>query len=75
MEILNAVIVIVALLSWPTVTAIIAQSFGRKFITWFCLALVLPVVSLMILHCLPAKRKRPACDEKLINKGSILIHS
>lgn len=39
----------------PMATAMFAKSQGRKPILWFGLAFVLPVISLIILFCLPDK--------------------
>ena len=57
MKILFAIPVFIAFMIWPWLTAIIAKTFGRKFNVWFALGLVLPFISLVILHCLPDKSR------------------
>lgn len=58
MKILFAIPVFIAFMIWPWLTATIAKTFGRKFNVWFALGLVLPFISLVILHCLPDKSRQ-----------------
>jgi hypothetical protein len=58
MELLIAIPIISALMFYPVLTGLIAKTYGRRFWFWFILGVMLPFVSLVLLHCLPGKIKR-----------------
>lgn len=56
MELLITIPIISALMFYPLLTGLIAKTYGRRFWFWFTLGIILPFVSLVLLHCLPGKK-------------------
>jgi hypothetical protein len=53
MEVIAALVVLIIPFIWPTITGLMAKSFGRKFWPWFLIGIPLPFIANVILLCLP----------------------
>jgi MFS family permease len=69
MELIFAIPVILIPFAIPLVAGLMAQSFGRNFWFWFWLSFLLPVISYIILLCLPDKTIK-----KTLENNEVLDH-
>lgn len=57
MELIFALPFLLLPLAFPVIAGCMARSFGRSYRFWFWISFLLPVVSCIILLCLPNKKK------------------
>lgn len=58
MEVIAALVVLIIPFIWPTITGLMAKSFGRKFWPWFLIGIPLPFIANVILLCLPDRSSK-----------------
>jgi|GEM_PF-3745098 len=56
-EFISDIPVLLTPLLLPLLSGIMAKTFGRKFWTWYLIGIPLPLISSIILLCLPDKQK------------------
>jgi len=58
----------------PVISGLMAKSFGRKFWPWFFVGTFLPLVTNVILLCLPDKTKKKPMNLKAVENDEIFDH-
>ena len=71
MEFLFAIPLLLLPFIMPVITGCMAKSFGRRFWPWFFLGIPLPFVAIVILLCLPQKKKKvivPVANDEIFDQ-------
>jgi MFS family permease len=74
MELFLALPFLLIPLVFPFIAGVMAQDSGRSFRLWFWLAIPFPVITHIILLCLPDKTKKPVYAAVVVENDEVFDH-